>query len=58
MRRPAPDFRRHRKAKRSRVSAPSGLRWSDRFALNDNRPLFAFAGTWTEFKRDRGANEG
>jgi putative SOS response-associated peptidase YedK len=25
------------------------------FALNDNRPLFAFAGIWTEFKGDRGA---
>jgi putative SOS response-associated peptidase YedK len=24
------------------------------FALNDDRPLFAFAGTWTEFKGDRG----
>ena len=26
------------------------------FALNDNRPLFAFAGIWTEFKGDRGPN--
>lgn len=24
------------------------------FALNENRPLFAFAGIWTEFKGDRG----
>jgi putative SOS response-associated peptidase YedK len=24
------------------------------FALNDERPLFAFAGVWTEFKGDRG----
>ena len=24
------------------------------FALNDERPLAAFAGTWTEFKGDRG----
>jgi putative SOS response-associated peptidase YedK len=24
------------------------------FALNDGRPLFAFAGMWTEFKGDRG----
>ena len=24
------------------------------FALNDDRPLFAFAGIWTEFKGDRG----
>ena len=24
------------------------------FALNDNRPLFAFGGLWTEFKGDRG----
>ena len=24
------------------------------FAVNDDRPLFAFAGTWTEFKGDRG----
>jgi putative SOS response-associated peptidase YedK len=24
------------------------------FALNDHRPLFAFAGLWTEFKGDRG----
>jgi putative SOS response-associated peptidase YedK len=24
------------------------------FALNDERPLFAFAGIWTEFKGDRG----
>jgi putative SOS response-associated peptidase YedK len=24
------------------------------FALDDNRPLFAFAGIWTEFKGDRG----
>ena len=24
------------------------------FALNDDRPLFAFAGMWTEFKGDRG----
>jgi putative SOS response-associated peptidase YedK len=24
------------------------------FALNDNRPLFAFAGIWTLFKGDRG----
>ena len=23
------------------------------FALNDDRPLFAFAGIWTEFKGDR-----
>jgi hypothetical protein len=25
-----------------------------RYTLNDNRPLFAFAGTWSEFKGDRG----
>jgi putative SOS response-associated peptidase YedK len=25
------------------------------FALNDDRPLFSFAGIWTEFKGDRGA---
>ena len=24
------------------------------FALNDDQPLAAFAGTWTEFKGDRG----
>lgn len=24
------------------------------FALNDDRPLFALAGIWTEFKGDRG----
>ena len=24
------------------------------FKLNDDRPLFAFAGIWTEFKGDRG----
>jgi hypothetical protein len=24
------------------------------FALNDDRPPFAFAGIWTEFKGDRG----
>jgi len=24
------------------------------FALNDDRPLFAFAGIWIEFKGDRG----
>jgi putative SOS response-associated peptidase YedK len=24
------------------------------FALNENRPLFAFGGLWTEFKGDRG----
>jgi putative SOS response-associated peptidase YedK len=24
------------------------------FALNEDRPLFAFAGIWTDFKRDRG----
>jgi putative SOS response-associated peptidase YedK len=24
------------------------------FALNDDRPVFAFAGIWTEFKGDRG----
>ena len=24
------------------------------FALNEQRPLFAFAGIWTEFKGDRG----
>jgi putative SOS response-associated peptidase YedK len=24
------------------------------FALNDDRPLLAFAGIWTEFKGDRG----
>jgi putative SOS response-associated peptidase YedK len=24
------------------------------FALNEDRPLFAFAGIWTEFKADRG----
>ena len=24
------------------------------FALNDDRPLFAFAGVWTEFRGDRG----
>jgi putative SOS response-associated peptidase YedK len=24
------------------------------FAFNDDRPLFAFAGIWTEFKGDRG----
>ena len=58
MRRPALDIRRHRKAKRSRVLAVSGLRWSDRFARNDDRPLFAFAGIWTEFKGYRGTNEG
>lgn len=26
------------------------------FALDDSRPLFAFAGIWTEFKRERGPN--
>jgi putative SOS response-associated peptidase YedK len=26
------------------------------FALNDGRPLFAFAGIWTEFKGDRGTS--
>jgi putative SOS response-associated peptidase YedK len=26
------------------------------FALNDDRPLFAFAGIWTEFKGDRGTS--
>ena len=26
------------------------------FALNDERPLFAFAGIWTEFKGDRGTS--
>jgi putative SOS response-associated peptidase YedK len=26
------------------------------FALNADRPLFAFAGIWTEFKGDRGTN--
>jgi putative SOS response-associated peptidase YedK len=40
------------------VSTVSGLRWIDRFARNDDRPLFAFAGIWTEFKGDRGTNEG
>jgi putative SOS response-associated peptidase YedK len=25
------------------------------FALNESRPLFAFAGIWTEYKGDRGA---
>ena len=25
------------------------------FALNEDRPLFAFAGIWTEFRGDRGA---
>jgi putative SOS response-associated peptidase YedK len=25
------------------------------FALNEGRPLFVFAGIWTEFKGDRGA---
>jgi putative SOS response-associated peptidase YedK len=29
-----------------------------RFARNDDGPLFAFAGIWTEFKGDRGTNEG
>jgi putative SOS response-associated peptidase YedK len=24
------------------------------FALNEDRPLFAFAGIWTDFKGDRG----
>jgi hypothetical protein len=24
------------------------------FALNDDRPLFAFGGIWTEFRGDRG----
>jgi putative SOS response-associated peptidase YedK len=27
------------------------------FALNDHRPLFAFAGIWTEFKGDRGGTK-
>jgi hypothetical protein len=27
------------------------------FALNDDRPLFAFAGIWTEFKGDRGGTK-
>jgi putative SOS response-associated peptidase YedK len=26
------------------------------FAQSDERPLFAFAGIWTEFKGDRGTN--
>jgi putative SOS response-associated peptidase YedK len=26
------------------------------FALNDERPLAAFAGIWTEFKGDRGTS--
>jgi hypothetical protein len=28
------------------------------FALNDDRPLTAFAGIWTEFKGDRGVQAG
>ena len=27
------------------------------FALNDDRPLFAFAGIWTEFKGDGGGTK-
>ena len=27
------------------------------FALNDDRPLIAFAGIWTEFKGDRGGTK-
>jgi putative SOS response-associated peptidase YedK len=33
------------------VVRPQDVVW---FALNNDRPLFAFAGIWTEFKGDRG----
>ena len=32
----------------------TGIADPSRFPLNDGRPLFAFAGIWTEFKGDRG----
>jgi putative SOS response-associated peptidase YedK len=38
--------------RRSRTRRPrKGLVW---FALNDDRPLFAFGGIWTTFHGDRG----
>jgi putative SOS response-associated peptidase YedK len=41
----------------SRNMHPSRIqRPRKRFALNDDRPLFAFAGIWTEFKGDRSTN--
>ena len=35
--------------RRSKLTTPP--QW---FALNEDRPLFAFAGIWTEFRGDRG----
>ena len=40
-----------RTAALSRPTASPSTRW---FALNDERPLFAFAGIWTTFNGDRG----
>src|SRR5277367_1560347 len=41
---------------RIRVIEPDEGLWGNTgFALDDDRPLFAFAGIWTEFRGDRGA---
>jgi putative SOS response-associated peptidase YedK len=47
---PAPR-RRSSAGRPSPTSATRRRRW---FALDDDRPLFAFAGIWTEFRGDRG----
>ncbi|XFF02416.1 SOS response-associated peptidase, putative yedK (plasmid) [Bradyrhizobium guangxiense] len=41
----------HRPGRHRRETRKKDVVW---FALNDDRPLFAFGGLWTEFRGDRG----
>jgi putative SOS response-associated peptidase YedK len=47
-----PEDRRGRLHRLRRIRVPGGK--TSASALDDDRPLFAFAGIWTEFKGDRG----
>jgi putative SOS response-associated peptidase YedK len=48
---PVPGPREQLRRIRARATKKKDVVW---FALNDDRPLFAFAGIWTEFRGDRG----
>jgi hypothetical protein len=48
---PVPGPREQLRRIRARATKKMDVVW---FALNDDRPLFAFAGIWTEFRGDRG----
>jgi putative SOS response-associated peptidase YedK len=55
-RKPVSSPREQLRGVRARTNPATGKKDVVWFALNDDRPLTAFAGIWTEFKGDRGTN--